>query len=45
MKVMLTGKQPCKQLASGRLGRVVERCTQVAPKKRYPNVQKLMEAL
>ena len=45
MNVMLTGKHPSKQLASGRLGRVVERCTQVAPKKRYPNVQKLMEAL
>lgn len=45
MNIMLTGEHPSRQLASGRLGRVVERCTQVAPKKRYPNVQKLMEAL
>ena len=42
---MLTGQHPSKQLAKGRLGRVVERCTQVAPNKRYPNVLRLMEAL
>ena len=45
LNVMLTGQHPSKQLAKGRLGRVVERCTQVAPNKRYPNVLRLMEAL
>ena len=42
---MLTGQHPSKQLAPGRLGRVVERCTQVSPEKRYPNVLRLMEVL
>ena len=45
MNIMLTGRHPSKQLARGRLGRVVERCTQVSPDKRYPDVIKLMEAL
>ena len=45
MNIMLTGQHPSKQLAKGRLGRVVARCTQVAPDKRYPNVLRLMEAL
>ena len=45
MNVMLTGEHPSRRLASGRLGRVVERCTQVSPDKRYPDVIKLMEAL
>ena len=45
MNVMLTGEHPSRQLAPGRLGRVVRRCTQVSPEKRYPNVLRLMEAL
>ncbi len=45
INIMLTGKHPSKQLASGRLGRVVARCTQMAPNKRYPNVLRLMEDL
>ena len=45
INIMLTGKHPSKQLASGRLGRVVARCIQVAPNKRYPNVLRLMEDL
>ena len=45
MNVMLTGEHPSRRLASDRLGRVVERCTQVSPDKRYPDVIKLMEAL
>lgn len=45
INVMLTGEHPSKQLAEGRLGRVVERCTQVNPEKRYKNVLRLMEAL
>ena len=45
MNIMLTGEHPSRRLAPGRLGRVVERCTQVSPDKRYPDVIKLMEAL
>ena len=45
INVMLTGEHPSRKQAVGRLGRVVERCTQVNPKKRYKNVLQLMEAL
>ena len=45
INVMLTGQHPSRQLAGGRLGRVVERCTRVNPKHRYQNVLRLMEAL
>ena len=45
INIMLTGEHPSKKLAEGRLGRVVGRCTQVNPQKRYKNVLRLMEAL
>ena len=45
MNVMLTGEHPSRKLASGRLGRVVQRCTQVNPEKRYRSVNHLMEAI
>ena len=45
MNVMLTGEHPSKKLAEGRMGRVIQRCTQVTPSKRYKNVLHLMEAL
>ena len=45
INVMLTGQHPSRQLAGGRLGRVVERCTRVNPRHRYQNVLRLMEAL
>lgn len=45
INVMLTGEHPSKKLAEGKLGRVVVRCTQVNPQKRYKNVLRLMEAL
>ena len=45
INVMLTGQHPSKKLAEGKLGRVVVRCTQVNPEKRYKNVLRLMEAL
>ena len=45
MNVMLTGEHPSRTLAKGHLGQVVERCTQVNPKKRYQNVLGLMQAL
>lgn len=45
INVMLTGEHPSRKLSEGHLGRVVRRCTQVSPEKRYPNVLRLMEAL
>ncbi len=45
MNVMLTGQHPSKKLAEGRLGRVIQRCTQVNPAKRYKDVMYLAEAL
>lgn len=45
INVMLTGQHPSVQLAEGHLGRVVERCTQVNPEKRYSSVIRLMEAI
>ena len=45
LNIMLTGKHPSRELASGRLGRIVQKCTMVNPKKRYKSVLYLMEAL
>ena len=45
LNIMLTGKHPSKELAGGRLGHIVQKCTMVNPKKRYKNVLWLMEAL
>ena len=43
MNVMLTGEHPSKKLAPGHLGRVIQRCTQISPGRRYKNVLRLME--
>ena len=45
LNVMLIGKHPSRELASGRMGRIVRRCTMVNPQKRYQNVIQLMEVL
>ena len=45
LNIMLTGKHPSKELANGHLGRIVQKCTMVNPKKRYKSVLYLMEAL
>lgn len=45
INVMLTGEHPSRRLASGRMGRIVERCTQVNPEKRYKDIKRLMAAL
>ena len=45
LNIMLTGKHPSKELANGQLGRIVQKCTMVNPKKRYKNVLYLMETL
>lgn len=45
LNIMLTGKHPSKELAGGKLGHVVQKCTRINPKKRYHNVLHLMEVL
>lgn len=42
LNIMLTGKHPSRELAAGKLGRIVQRCTQINPKKRYKGVLYLM---
>ena len=41
MNVLLTGKLPTSELASGPLRPVIQRCTMMEPQKRYPSVQTL----
>ena len=41
LNVMLTGKHPSEQLAGGRAGRIVRRCTAVNPDDRYQTAHKL----
>lgn len=45
LNIMLTGRHPSRDLASGKLGRVVQRCTQINPRKRYKSILDLMEDL
>lgn len=46
LNVMLTGEHPSRHLYQGkRLARVIQKCTQIAPDKRYPNVQRLGKEL
>ena len=45
MNLMLTGMHPSEQLAKGRIGRVISKCTMVHPNSRYKDVIRLAEAL
>lgn len=45
LNMMLTGKHPSQQVAPGRLGRIVLKCTMTNPKKRYKSILHFMEAL
>lgn len=45
LNVMITGKHPSEELARGRAGRIVRKCTQVNPGDRYPTADKLADAL
>ena len=45
LNMMLTGKHPAIELAGGKYGRVIRRCTEVNPKRRYRDVCAVMEAL
>ncbi len=45
LNVMLTGKHPCEQLAKGKAGRIVNKCTNINPDQRYQTVENLVKAL
>ena len=45
LNVMLTGEHPSKQLAKGRAGRIVQKCTLIDPDSRYASIDRLLEAL
>ena len=45
LNILLTGHHPTKQLAKGRMGRIVQRCIMTNQDKRFPTIQALMEAL
>lgn len=45
INIMLTGKHPSQELAGGRMGKIVQRCTMMNPEKRFRNILHLMETL
>ncbi len=45
LNVMITGKHPSEELAKGKAGRIVQKCTNVNPDLRYQSVIKLAKAL
>ena len=45
MNILCTGKHPSVELAKGRLGRIIQKCTMISPSSRYQSVAALMEAL
>lgn len=45
LNVLLTGCHPSEKLARGRAGKLVLKCTQIAPKHRFSSVEKLLKAL
>jgi len=45
LNVMLTGNHPSFQLARGKAGRIVKKCTAINPNDRYRNTQALVNAL
>ena len=45
MNVMLTGEHPTNKLYKGKLRKVIEKCIQLDPQKRYKNVEELKKIL
>lgn len=45
LNVMLTGVHPSKELAKGRAGKIVLKCTQIDPKSRIQSVNKLLSII
>ena len=45
LNVMLTGKHPSEYLCKGKARKIILRCTQISPEKRFENVEKLKNML
>lgn len=45
LNIMLTGEHPSKKMCDGRLRKVVEKCINIDPNKRYPTAQELAKKL
>lgn len=45
LNVMLTGEHPSKQIAKGKAGRIVAKCTHIDPQSRFASVEKLVNVL
>ncbi len=45
LNVMLTGEHPSTRLAAGKAGKIVTRCTQISPEKRYQSAEEFARAL
>lgn len=45
LNVMLTGKHPAEETAKGRAGKIVLRCTQIDPERRFASVEELKNSL
>lgn len=45
MNVMLTGEHPSKKLYKGKLTKIIEKCIQLNPQKRYVNAEELKKSL
>lgn len=45
LNIMLTGKHPSCEMAAGKMGRIVRKCTMTAPEQRYQSARALMEVL
>ena len=45
LNVMLTGQHPSSCLATGKAGKIVQKCTMIAPDSRFHSAQELMQAL
>lgn len=45
LNAMITGKHPSKQSAKGKIGNIVQKCTNVTPNLRYQSAEKLANAL
>lgn len=45
LNIMLTGKHPSREMAAGKMGRIVRKCTMTAPEQRYQSARALMEML
>lgn len=45
LNIMLTGKHPSREMAAGKMGRIMRKCTMTAPEQRYQSARALMEVL